>query len=162
MNPGVVLVIETFGFRICLAFLISNFEFPDKQKTINSKADWFRFVRVRSGCMIRARLWFRCAAMHDPVTPVMVKQAVIGWDAKERQVDLTIERPFRGDELVSRMKGWVTVDVKEVIGVVKAHGYLKVLDERNLVVETETEEDYHQLERAFQDHFQDQLDLERF
>lgn len=112
--------------------------------------------------MIRARLWFRCAAMHDPVTPVMVKPAVIGWDARERQVDLTIERPFRGDELVSRMKGWVTVDVKEVIGVVKAHGYLKVLDERNLVVETETEEDYHQLERAFQDHFQDQVDLERF
>jgi hypothetical protein len=111
--------------------------------------------------MIWARLWFRCAAMHDPVTPVIVKPAVIGWDAKERQVDLTIERPFRGDELVSRMKGWVTVDVKEVIGVVKEHGYLKVLDERTLVVETETEEDYLQLERALREHFQDQIDLER-
>ena len=111
--------------------------------------------------MIRARLWFRCAAMHDPVTPVLVKPAVIGWDAKERQVDLTIERPFRGDELVSRMKGWVTVDVKEIIRVVKEHGYLKLLDERNLVVETETEDAYHQLERALLDHFQDQVDLER-
>jgi hypothetical protein len=38
-NPDVVLVIETFGFRICFEFLISNFEFPDKQKINNSKAD---------------------------------------------------------------------------------------------------------------------------
>ena len=111
--------------------------------------------------MIRARLWFRCAAMHDPVTPVIVKPAVIGWDARERQVDLTIERPFRGDELISRMKGWVTVDVKEVIGVIKEHGYLKLLDERTLVVETETEEAYHQLEKSLLGHFQDQVDLER-
>jgi len=99
--------------------------------------------------------------MHDPVTPVIVKPAVIGWEAKERQVDLTIERPFRGDELVSRMKGWVTADVKEVIGVVTKHGYLKVLDERNLVVETESEEAYLQLEQALRDHFKDQVDLER-
>lgn len=111
--------------------------------------------------MIRARLWFRCAAMHDPVTPVIIKPAVIGWDAKERQVDLTIERPFKGDELVSRMKGWVTSDVKEVIRIVTKHGFLKVLDERNLVVETETEDDYQQLTKALEDHFQDQVDLEK-
>ena len=111
--------------------------------------------------MIRARLWFRCAAMHDPVTPVIVKPAVIGWDARERQIDLTIDRPFRGDELVSRMKGWFTTDVKEVIGVVKKHGHLKVLDERDLVVETETEDDYLLLTRELRDHFQDQVDLER-
>ena len=111
--------------------------------------------------MIRARLWFRCAAMHDPVTPVIVKPAVIGWDAKERQIDLTIDRPFKGDELVSRMKGWVTTNVKEVIEVVKKHGYLKVLDERDLVVETETEDNYEQLIQELQDHFHDQVDLER-
>lgn len=111
--------------------------------------------------MIRARLWFRCAAMHDPVTPVIVKPAVIGWDAKERHVDLTIERSFKGHELVSRMKGWVTADIKKVIVVVQKYGYLKVLDERNLVVETETEEDYHRLGLALRDHFQDQVDLER-
>jgi len=111
--------------------------------------------------MIRARLWFRCAAMHDPVTPVIVKPAVIGWDAKERQVDLTIERPFKGEELVSRMKGWVTTNVKEVIEVVKKYGYLKVLDERDLVVETETEDKYEQLVQELQDHFHDQVDLER-
>ena len=111
--------------------------------------------------MIRARLWFRCAAMHDPVTPVIIKPAVIGWDAKKRQIDLTIDRTFKGDELVSRMKGWVTINVKEVIGVVKKHGYLKLLDERDLVVETETEDIYLQLTQDLRDHFQDQVDLEK-
>jgi hypothetical protein len=111
--------------------------------------------------MIRAKLWFRCAAMHDPVTPVIVKPAVVGWDAKRRQVDLTIERAFKGDELVTRMKGWVTVDVKKVIEVVKRHGFLKVLDDRNLVVEVETEKDYENLTRELLENFQDQIDLER-
>ena len=110
--------------------------------------------------MIRARLWFRCAAMHDPVTPVVVKPAVIGWDAKERRIDLTIERAFKGDELVLRMNGWVTVDVKKVIGVVKRYGYLKVIDDRDLVVEFEREEDYQSLKAELVDNFQDQVDLE--
>ena len=111
--------------------------------------------------MIRAKLWFRCAAMHDPVTPVIIKPAVVGWDAKRRQVDLTIERAFKGDELVTRMKGWVTVDVKKVIEVVKRHGFLKVLDDRNLVVEVETEKDYENLTRELLENFRDQIDLER-
>ena len=111
--------------------------------------------------MIRAKLWFRCAAMHDPVTPVIVKPAVIGWDAKQRQVDLTIERAFNGDELVLRMKGWVTSDVKKVVEVVKKHGYMKVLDDRDLVVETETEDDLESLNRDLLEHFQDQVNLER-
>jgi hypothetical protein len=45
LNFDVVLVIETFGFRVLarlrrvnFEFLISNFEFPDKQKIKNSKA----------------------------------------------------------------------------------------------------------------------------
>jgi hypothetical protein len=99
--------------------------------------------------------------MHDPVTPVVVKAAVVGWEAKKRQVDLTIERAFKGDELVMRMKGWVTVDVKKVIEVVKRHGFLKVLDDRNLVVEVETEKDYENLTRELLENFQDQIDLER-
>lgn len=111
--------------------------------------------------MIRAKLWFRCAAMHDPVTPVIVKPSVIGWDAKRRQVDLTIERAFKGDELVSRMKGWVTVDVRKVVDIVEKHGFLKVLDDRDLVVEMENQEDYENLTRDLLEHFQDQLDLER-
>lgn len=111
--------------------------------------------------MIRAKLWFRCAAMHDPVTPVIVRPAVIGWDAKKRKVDLTIERPFKGDELVMRMKGWVTTDVKEVVDVVTKHGYLKVLDDHDLVVEMETENDLEDLTTDLKTHFQDQVDLER-
>jgi hypothetical protein len=99
--------------------------------------------------------------MHDPVTPVNVKPAVVGWEAKRRQVDLTIERAFKGDELVTRMKGWVTVDVMKVIEVVKRHGFLKVLDDRDLVVEVETEKDYEDLTRELSEHFQDQIDLER-
>ena len=111
--------------------------------------------------MIRAKLWFRCAAMHDPVTPVIVKPAIVGWEAKRRQVDLTIERAFKGDELVTRMKGWVTVDVKKVIEVVRRHGFLKVLDDRDLVVEVETEKDYENLTGELLKTFQDQVDLER-
>ena len=111
--------------------------------------------------MIRAKLWFRCAAMHDPVTPIIVKPAVIGWDAKKRQVDLTIERAFKGDELVLRMKGWVTADVKTTLELIKRHGSLKVLDDRDLVVETETEDDYNSLEQDLVEHFQDQVTLER-
>ncbi len=111
--------------------------------------------------MIRAKLWFRCAAMHDPVTPVIVKPAVVGWDAKRRQVDLTIERAFKGDELVLRMKGWVTVDVKRVIELVQRHGFLRVLDDRDLVVEVETEKDYEDLKSDILEKFGDQLDLER-
>jgi hypothetical protein len=99
--------------------------------------------------------------MHDPVTPVLVKPAVIGWDAKRRQVDLTIERAFKGDELVLRMAGWVTVDVKKVIDVVKRHGFLKVLDDRDLVVEVETEKDYENLAGEILENFEDQLYLER-
>jgi len=111
--------------------------------------------------MIRAKLWFRCAAMHDPVTPVIVKPALIGWEAKKRDVELTIERAFNGDELVLRMKGWVTVDVTEAIKIVKNHGVLKVLDERDLVVEVETEKDFESLNRELSEGFGDQLDLER-
>jgi len=111
--------------------------------------------------MIRGKLWFRCAAMHDPVTPVILKPAVISWEAKRRDVELTIERAFNGDELVLRMKGWVTVDVKKVIEIVKQYGFLKVLDERDLVVEMETEKDFDALTRALEDAFGDQLDLEK-
>jgi len=111
--------------------------------------------------MIRSKLWFRCAAMHDPVTPIIVKPAVISWDAKERDVELTIERAFKGDELVMRMKGWVTVEVKKVVEIVNRYGYLKVLDERDLVVDVETEEDYEKLNKEIEKEFKDQLNLER-
>ncbi len=111
--------------------------------------------------MIRSKLWFRCSAMHDPVTPIIIKPAVISWEAKERDVELTIERAFKGDELVMRMKGWVTVEVKKAVEVINRYGYLKVLDERDLVVDVETEEDYEKLNKKIEKEFKDQLNLER-
>jgi len=111
--------------------------------------------------MIRSKLWFRCAAMHDPVTPVIVRPALVGWDAKKRKVDLTLERAFKGDELVMRMKGWVTADVKKVVEIVKEHGFLKILDDRDLVVETETETDHESLVEDFKRVFGDEVNLDR-
>lgn len=111
--------------------------------------------------MIRAKLWFTCAAMHDPVTPIIVKPSVLGWKAKKREVELTIERAFTGEELVLRMKGWVTADVRQVIEIMKSYGYPKVLDEQDLVVEMETEEDYEKVTRALQEKCGSEVFLER-
>jgi hypothetical protein len=110
--------------------------------------------------MIRAKLWLRCAAVHDPVTPVLVRPAVVGWEAKARTVELTIERSFTGEELLRRMKGWVTTDPREVIDVVKKHGRLRVLDDRDLVIEFETKEACDALQRELAATFGDQADLE--
>lgn len=110
--------------------------------------------------MIRAKLWFRCAVVHDPVSPVLVQPAVIGWDAKYREISLTIERAFKGDELLRRMKGWITVDPNRAIEIVEKFGRLKVLDERELVVEMEDAESLRGLEAAFKETFGDQADIE--
>ena len=110
--------------------------------------------------MIRAKLWFRCAAMHDPVTPMVVQPALIGWEAKERKVDLKIERAFNGEELVRRMKGWVTVDPSQVIEVVRRFGRLKVLDDRELVIEVEKMEDLQNLQKILNDAFGDEVNAE--
>jgi hypothetical protein len=110
--------------------------------------------------MIRAKLWFRCAAMHDPVTPKIVQPALIGWEAKKRRVDLTIDRAFNGEELVRRMKGWVTVDPTKVIEVVNRFGRLKVLDDRELVVEAEKREDLQGLEKALSETFGSEVNIE--
>ncbi len=110
--------------------------------------------------MIRAKLWFRCAAMHDPVTPMVVQPAVIGWEAKKRRVDLTIERSFSGEELVRRMKGWVTVDPSRAIEVVKQFGRLRVLDDRELVIEVEGKEELKNLEEALAKAFGAEINIE--
>lgn len=90
--------------------------------------------------MERALLWLKCAAMHDPVRPVLKRAAAIGWEAKHRQVELVIERAFKGEELLLRMKGWVTADVAGIATLVKQYGKLRVLDETDLVVETKDKE----------------------
>lgn len=110
--------------------------------------------------MIRAKLWFRCAAMHDPVTPVVVRPAVLGWEAKERTVELQIERAFTGEELVRRMKGWVTVDPQKAIDAIQRYGRLKVLDDRDLVVEVETMEDFRRLREALLASFGQEMEAE--
>jgi hypothetical protein len=46
--------------------------------------------------MVRAKVWLRCAAAHDPVMPILVRPAIIGWKGKNRQIDFTIEREFAG------------------------------------------------------------------
>jgi len=110
--------------------------------------------------MIRAKLWFRCAAMHDPVTPVIVRPGLVGWEAKKRRVDLQIERAFTGEELVRRMKGWVTVDPSLVIEKVNQYGKLKVLDDRDLVIEFERKEDLQNLANALEEAFGKEVDVE--
>jgi hypothetical protein len=110
--------------------------------------------------MIRAKLWFRCAAMHDPVTPMVVRPAVVGWEAKKRRVDLTIDRAFTGEELVRRMKGWVTVDPLKAVEVVNRFGRLRVLDDKDLVIEFEKAEDLQNLQRALSETFGGEVDAE--
>lgn len=112
--------------------------------------------------MERALLWFRCAAMHDPVRPVLKRPSVIGWEAKFRNIDLVIERPLRGEELLSRMKGWFTVDVGKAIEIVKQHGKLKLLDDYHLVAETENESGMASLEKKLVEAFGDEMGLECF
>jgi hypothetical protein len=98
--------------------------------------------------------------MHDPVTPVVVQPALIGWEAKQRRVELQIERAFSGEELVRRMKGWITVDPSEVIETVNRIGRLKVLDDRELVVEVEKMEDFQKLENALHGAFGKEVEAE--
>jgi len=110
--------------------------------------------------MIRGKIWFRCAAMHDPVTPIIVQPAVIGWEAKKRKVGTQIERAFNGEELVRRMKGWVTADPSQVIEVVRQFGRLKVLDDRELVVELERMEDFQNLQKALFEAFGKEMETD--
>ena len=114
-----------------------------------------RFIR-----MIRGKLWFRCAAMHDPVTPIVIQPALIGWEAKQRKVELLIERAFHGEELVRRMKGWITVDPSKVIETVNRFGRLKVLDDKELVIEVEKIEEFESLQKALQEGFGNEVEAE--
>ena len=110
--------------------------------------------------MIRAKIWFRCAAVHDPISPILVHPAIIGWEAKQRQIDLTIKRAFKGDELLRRMKGWITVDPSKVIEVINEFGRLKILDDKELVVEMEDRERFDNLKKKLSGIFGNQIDVE--
>ena len=110
--------------------------------------------------MERAMLWMKCAAMHDPVRPVQERPACIGWEAKQRKVDLVIERPFTGAELLRRMKGWVTADVVHVTNLITQHGKLRVLNERDLIVETQNMEDMETISRELVQSFGEEVWVE--
>ena len=110
--------------------------------------------------MIRSKIWFRCAVVHDPVTPKIVRPAVIGWDAKQRSIDLVIERSFKGEELLRRMKGWITVRTRDVIEVIGRHGRLNVLDEKNLVVEYDSMDDFTALQAELKKNFAKEVEVE--
>ena len=110
--------------------------------------------------MVRALIWFRCAAVHDPVRPIQARPAAVGWVAKSRRVDLEIERGFKGDELLRRMKGWITVDPEEAIEIVGRRGRLRVLDDRDLVVECRSQQDFETLAAELSDWFGGEVDLE--
>jgi hypothetical protein len=91
---------------------------------------------------------------------VVARPALISWEAKYRQIDLVIERAFKGDELVRRMKGWITVDPAKVIEIVGRFGRLKVLDDRELVIEMEDESSFEELKKSIDEAFGDQVDVE--
>jgi hypothetical protein len=110
--------------------------------------------------MERSILWFKCAAMHDPVRPVIKRPASIGWEAKKRDVDLEIERFFKGDELLKRMKGWVTADVYQVIEIIMRYGRLVVLDDYDLTVETKDMAGMDSLAKELKDTFDEEVWLE--
>jgi hypothetical protein len=110
--------------------------------------------------MERAMLWFKCAAMHDPVRPVVKKPAVIGWEAKRRRVDLVIERPLKGEELLARMKGWVTADVQRATDIIRQYGRLKTIDDYDLVVETPGKEEMEALSGKLTEIFGEEVWIE--
>lgn len=110
--------------------------------------------------MIRARLWLQCAAMKDAVSPILVQPAVIGWEGKNRTIDLTIERPFKGEELLARMKGWVTVDPQEVMTLIRPEGFLKVFDQGQLIVEVDSREFLERIGHRLKEQFGDRVSLE--
>jgi hypothetical protein len=114
----------------------------------------------QGGGVERAMLWFKCAAVHDPVRPVLKQPAVLGWEAKQRQVDLVIERPFEGAELLQRMKGWFTVDVFAALAIIQQYGKLRVLDGRDLVVETRSQSEMEALSKELTEAFGQEAWLE--
>lgn len=110
--------------------------------------------------MRHVKIWFRCAVVHDPVSPIIARPAIIGWEAKYRHIDLTIERTFKGDELLRRMKGWITVDPERIIELVSQFGRLKVLDDRELVIEMEDRTSFDNLKQNLFSAFGDEVDVE--
>ncbi len=110
---------------------------------------------------MRAKLWFKCAAMHDPVCPKQVSPAIITWEAKNRDIQLVIERGFKGHELVKRMRGWVTVEPLKVLEIVERYGKFIVDDAGELYVEISDEENFQIMKESLYNEFGDEILLEK-
>lgn len=110
--------------------------------------------------MERAMLWFKCAAMHDPVRPVLKQPPALGWEAKNRRVDLVIERPLKGVELLHRMKGWFTADVHKTADIINEYGELRLLDDYHLVIEVKDIKILEDLSRHLKKEFGEEVWIE--
>jgi hypothetical protein len=109
--------------------------------------------------MLRLRLFGRCRIYHDPVAPVLKEPAQIGWTAWFREIDLVTPRRLKGRELLSRTRGWWTVDPEQVLPVVEAHGRLAVGEEGELLVELPDTEAAEALSASLRERFQEQVFL---
>jgi hypothetical protein len=107
--------------------------------------------------MTRLRLFGRCRIYHDPVTPVLRAPAQIGWEAWFRRIDLITPQKLKGEELLSRTRGWWTVEPAEVAEVVKKHGRLVVGDDGELMVEFPDEKEIENLAAALAERFGNQV-----
>jgi hypothetical protein len=58
------------------------------------------------------------------------------------------------------MKGWITAEPARVIEIVNRFGRLKVLDDKELVIEFEKMEDFQNLQKALQEAFGNEVEAE--
>jgi len=77
---------------------------------------------------------------------------------KELLAALLLAAP-ESDELVALVRAYRTAVAKDAA--LEGQPAAKVLDDRDLVVETESEKEFKNLARDLLEHFQDQVDLER-
>ncbi len=109
--------------------------------------------------MIRLRLFGRCRIYHDPVTPVLLAPAQIGWKAWFRNIDLVTPQPLKGEEPLLRTRGWWTVEPKDVAEVVKKYSRLIVGDEGELMAEFTDQNSVEALSAELKERFGDQVQL---
>ncbi len=107
--------------------------------------------------MIRLRLFGRCRIYHDPVSPVLLAPAQIGWKAWFRSIDLVTPQNLKGEELLQRTRGWWTVEPKDVAELVTKHGRLTVGEEGELLVEFGDSDAAEALSAALKERFGDQV-----
>ncbi len=109
---------------------------------------------------MNVKVWFRCAVVFDPVCPKILTPCAITWEAKYRDIDLVIERKLKGNELVMRMKGWITVEPSKVIEIVEKYGRFKINNLGELYVELNNGSNYEDFKKELEKHFNDQVTVE--